>query len=76
MDTNILISDYLSGSYKITKDKIMSNKSEINNLRSKMEESILKGDDYSIIYKLSTDLDKLIMNYYREQNSFINEKTK
>lgn len=54
----------------------MSNKSEINNLRSKMEESILKGDDYSIIYKLSTDLDKLIMNYYREQNSFINEKTK
>ena len=54
----------------------MSNKSEINNLRSRMEKSILRGDDYSVIYKLSTDLDKLIINYYKEQNCFADKKIK
>lgn len=53
----------------------MSNKSEINNLRSKMEKSILRGDDYSVIYKLSTDLDKLIIKYYKEKNYYFDEKS-
>lgn len=36
-------------------------------LRDKLNESILHGDDYSIIYKLSTDLDELIAQYYDKQ---------
>lgn len=38
---------------------------EINVLRKKLDESISNGDDYSVIYKLSTDLDKLIAQYYK-----------
>lgn len=44
----------------------MLNKSEINILRKKLDDSILNDEDYSVIYKLSTDLDKLIARYYRE----------
>lgn len=44
----------------------MLNKSEINTLRKKLDESILNDEDYSVIYKLSTDLDKVIAKYYRE----------
>ena len=46
----------------------MLDKSEINKLRKKLDESILNDEDYSVIYKLSTDLDKLIARYYRESN--------
>lgn len=44
----------------------MLNKEEINKLREKLDESILNNEDYAVIYKLSTDLDKLIAQYYRE----------
>ena len=44
----------------------MLNKNEINDLRKKLDESIMNNEDYSIIYKLSTDLDKLIAKYYKE----------
>lgn len=33
-------------------------------LRDKLNNSIVHGEDYSIIYKISTDLDELIANYY------------
>lgn len=45
----------------------MLNKTEINSLRKKLDESIINNEDYSVIYKLSTDLDKLIAQYYREE---------
>lgn len=48
----------------------MLDKNEINALRKKLDDSILRDEDYSVIYKLSTDLDKLIAQYYRE--SFYN----
>lgn len=51
----------------------MLNKEEINNLRKQLDESILNNEDYSIIYKLSTDLDKLIANYYRESVFNVND---
>ena len=38
---------------------------EINKKKKKLDESISNGDDYSVIYKLSTDLDKLIAQYYK-----------
>lgn len=44
----------------------MLDKNEINSLRKKLDDSILRDEDYSVIYKLSTDLDKLIAQYYRE----------
>ena len=38
---------------------------EICKLRDKLNDSILSGDDYSITYKLSIELDELIAKYYR-----------
>ena len=38
---------------------------EICSLRDKLNKSIASGDDYSIIYKLSIELDELIAQYYR-----------
>lgn len=39
---------------------------EICKLRDKLNESIVTGQDYSIIYQLSIELDELIAKYYRE----------
>ncbi len=33
-------------------------------LREKLNDSIIKGEDYSIIYQLSIELDELIAKYY------------
>ncbi len=38
---------------------------EICKLRDKLNKSIEQGDDYSITYKLSVELDELIAKYYR-----------
>ena len=47
---------------------------EICILREKLNESIINGEDYSITYKLSIELDELIAKYYRK--NIIEEKTK
>ncbi len=39
---------------------------EICNLREKLNQSIISGEDYSIIYQLSIELDELIAQYYLE----------
>lgn len=39
---------------------------EICKLRDKLNESIVTGQDYSVIYQLSIELDELIAKYYRE----------
>ena len=36
-------------------------------LREKLNESIINGEDYSIIYQLSIELDELIAQYYRNK---------
>lgn len=41
---------------------------EICKLRNKLNESIISGKDYSIIYQLSVELDELIAEYYRKNN--------
>ena len=38
---------------------------EINELREKLNGAILNNEDYSIIYKISIELDELIAKYYR-----------
>lgn len=40
---------------------------EICKLRDKLNKSIEDGEDYSIIYRLSVELDELIAQYYKEQ---------
>ena len=40
---------------------------EICKLRDKLNESIVTGQDYSIIYQLSIELDELIAKYYTER---------
>lgn len=39
---------------------------EICKLRDKLNKSIERGEDYSITYKLSVELDELIAEYYTE----------
>ena len=40
---------------------------EICKLREKLNESIIKGEDYTITYKLSIELDDLIAKYYNKK---------
>lgn len=40
---------------------------EICKLRDKLNESIVTGKDYSVIYQLSIELDELIAEYYRRK---------
>ena len=44
---------------------------EICKLRDKLNESIVTGKDYSVIYKLSIELDELIAKYYRTNEKAI-----
>lgn len=39
---------------------------KICKLREKLNESIMNGEDYSIIYQLSIELDELIAQYYKK----------
>lgn len=39
---------------------------EICKLRDKLNKSIEKGDDYSVTYQLSVELDELIAKYYED----------
>ena len=41
---------------------------EICKLRDKLNKSIEDGEDYSITYQLSIELDELIANYYKTLN--------
>lgn len=49
---------------------------EICKLREKLNESIITGQDYSVIYKLSIELDELIAKYYRKAKNIDNPKEK
>ena len=48
---------------------------EICELRKKLNESILEGQDYSITYELSIELDELIAKYYRKKTQNPKEKS-
>ena len=48
---------------------------EICKLREKLNESITNGNDYKRIYKISTELDQLIAQYYKKEIE-IRRKTK
>ena len=43
-------------------------------LRQKLNDSILKEQDYNVTYKLSVELDELIVQYYRRNLKGINRK--
>ena len=51
---------------KIRKGEIRMLNDEICNLRNKLNKSIEDGEDYSIIYQLSVELDDLIANFYND----------
>lgn len=44
---------------------------EICKLRDKLNESIEKEQDYSVIYKISVELDELIAKFYKEKLSIV-----
>ena len=45
-------------------------------LREKLNESIITGQDYTITYKLSIELDELIAEYYRKSSKIARKETK
>ncbi len=59
---------------------------EICKLREKLNDSITNGNDYKRIYKISTELDQLIAQYYKSEidirrkkrlkNDILNKQTK
>lgn len=49
---------------------------EICKLREKLNESIITGQDYTITYKLSIELDELIAKYYRKTRSIEKQREK
>ena len=49
---------------------------EICKLREKLNESIITGQDYTITYKLSIELDELIAKYYRKTRNIEKQKEK
>jgi hypothetical protein len=51
---------------KIRKGEIRMLNDEICNLRNKLNKSIEDGEDYSIIYQLSVELDDLIADFYSD----------
>jgi len=57
---------YLRG--KIIKGEIKMLNDEICNLRNKLNKSIEDGEDYSVIYQLSVELDDLIANFYSDRS--------
>ena len=42
---------------------------EICKLRNRLNESIVSGEDYNIVYQLSIELDELIAEYYRQNKN-------
>ncbi len=42
---------------------------KICELREKLNDSIINGEDYSVIYKISVELDELIAQYYNCNNN-------
>ena len=59
---------------KIKKGEMHRLNDEICKLRDKLTESIISGEDYSIIYKLSVELDELIAKYYQDSPEIINKR--
>ena len=50
--------------------KTVANENEkICELREKLNDSIINGEDYSVIYKISVELDELIAQYYNCNNN-------
>ena len=49
---------------------------EICKLREKLNESIINGNDYSITYQISIELDELIAKYYSMHIKLPNKNTK
>ena len=49
---------------------------KICSLREKLNDSIIEGKEYSIIYQLSIELDELIAQYYREEKTSVDPNIK
>lgn len=47
---------------------------EICKLREKLNESIITGQDYTVTYQLSIELDELIAKYYRGEYNKAHKK--
>ena len=46
---------------------------KIKNLREKLDRSIMNGEKYEKIYKISVELDMIIAKYYGEKVKFLQD---
>lgn len=49
----------------VKKERYCMLNDEICKLREKLNNSIISGEDYNIVYQISIELDELIAEYYR-----------
>ena len=49
---------------------------EICKLRDELNKSIVEGQDYKIVYRISVELDELIAKYYQETSKKHKKKQK
>lgn len=49
---------------------------EICKLRNQLNDSIINGEDYSVTYKLSVELDELIAKFYKQKNVLVEKDNK
>lgn len=47
---------------------------EICKLREALNKSIIEGEDYSVVYRISVELDELIAKYYQETKKDTHKK--
>ena len=54
----------------VIKELIIVVVEEIDILKKKLEEQIMKEDSYDIIYETSVQIDKLLVKYYKDLDEF------
>ena len=63
MFQNVIFKTYKRGLYKKEIEKMLLD-DKICQVREKLNKCISDGEDYSVIYKVSVELDELIAQYY------------
>lgn len=73
IETIVKICYYKNTHKEVESDKMIND--EICRLRNELNNSIVRGEDYDKIYKISIELDELITEYYLKEKRTKKEDT-